>query len=191
MPNSTRHRDARDVKKMNNKIDMHNMGYDLRSKGYKGISPLIAAVLLIAITVAIATLVSGWISTITRGTQVTVENKTSEAVECAAAAVSIDNVYIVGNNSVRIVVRNSGQANDLEVTNVTAINTTGSVFSFGTSQPVLTDFDRGEAFTFVINASGITLFGTQGNTCLAFSKAIVTTNCGGVSAVFDKTPRCA
>ncbi|MBI2971034.1 MAG: hypothetical protein HYY37_01295, partial [Candidatus Aenigmarchaeota archaeon] len=46
----------------------------------KGISPLLAAVLLIAVTVAIATLVMGWVSTTVRTTQTTVSNKTVEAV---------------------------------------------------------------------------------------------------------------
>src|SRR3989338_6921713 len=114
----------------------------------KGISPLIAAVLLIAITVAIATLVSGWISTVTRGTQIAAENKTTEAVDCAAASISIDNVYMAGNNTVRVSVRNSGQTNDLQITNVTVINNTGSVFS--SAEAPYSDFDRGELYTFVI-----------------------------------------
>ena len=157
----------------------------------KGISQLIAAVLLIAITVAIATLVTGFVSSLTRSAQVSVENKTTEAVDCASAAISIDQVYMVGNNTVRVVVRNSGQINDILIYNVTVFNSTGSEFSFGTTVPVLTNFDRGTAYAFTITnpASLGTVFG---RTCPAdFSKAIVTTSCGGVFAVFDKTPRCA
>ena len=160
----------------------------MNRKIMKGISPLIAAVLLIAITVTIATLVSGWISTVTRTTQIAAENKTTEAVECAAAAISVDQVYMVGNRTVRVVVRNSGQANDLVIANVSVINSTGSVFTFPTA-PALTNFDRGDSYTFLVDTGtgGVTI----GRTCPAdFSKVIVTTNCGGVASTFDKTPRC-
>lgn len=165
----------------------------------KGISPLIAAVLLIAITVAIATLVTGFVSSLTRSAQVAVENKTVEAVDCASASISIDQVYFSvaattadrGNISRAIVVvRNSGQIDDIQINNVTVINSTGSVFSFGTTAPVLTNFDRGVAYSFVIStvAGGSPI----GRTCPAdFSKAIATTTCGGVSAVFDKSPVCS
>ena len=60
----------------------------------KGISPLIAAVLLIAFTVAIATLVMGWFSTFTRTTTTSVTNSTSLAINCADARVTIRDVYI-------------------------------------------------------------------------------------------------
>ncbi len=151
----------------------------------KGISPLIAAVLLIAITVAIATLVSGWISTVTRSTQIAAENKTSEAVDCAAASISVDQIYL-DNNTLRVVVRNSGQANDLVVGNVSVITNIGNVLTFP-SAPALTDFDRGESYSFAVSlGSAIGPITCPTN----FSKAIVTTTCGGVSSVFDKTPRC-
>src|SRR3990170_3540411 len=95
----------------------------------KGISPLLAAVLLIAVTVAIATLVSGWISTVTRTTQVATENKTTEAVDCAAASVVVDDVYVNDNgatSTVNAIVRNAGQTNDLVIGNATVYNTSGS-----------------------------------------------------------------
>ena len=160
----------------------------------KGISPLIAAVLLIAITVAIATLVTGWVSSLTRSTQVSVENKTTEAVDCASASITIDNVFVDTNGShpwrnVFIVVRNSGQIDDMQITNVTLFNSSGGEFSFGTTQPVLINFDRGSSYSFrVTNTTAANPVGTVCPT--HFSKAIATTSCGGVFAVFDKTPRC-
>ncbi|MBI2972160.1 MAG: hypothetical protein HYY37_07105, partial [Candidatus Aenigmarchaeota archaeon] len=44
----------------------------------------------------------------------------------------------------------------------------------------------------VVNSTGYQANdGWSGNTCPDdFSKVIVTTNCGGVSATFDRTPRC-
>ena len=162
-----------------------NMGYG--SVGHKGISPLIAAVLLIAITVAIATLVTGWVSSVTRSTQASVENRTSEATYCASASIAIDQVYLVGNGTARVVVRNSGGADDLVLSNVTVFNATGSQFS---SAAVPITLDRGESYTFTISTTGIAVMHISGCPA-AFSKALATTNCGGVSAAFDRTPKCA
>ena len=150
----------------------------------KGISPLLAAVLLIAVTVAIATLVMGWISTVTRTTQVTVSNKTTEAVNCASAAVVIDDVYIqTSPRTATVIVRNSGQADDLQLTFAPLINATGNSVAPAESLPV-SDFDKGEIQTFTYTSTGI-------NTCANFSRAIVSTSCGGVSATFDRTPKCS
>lgn len=150
----------------------------------KGVSPLLAAVLLIAVTVAIATLVMGWISTVMRSTQVTVSNRTVDAVNCASASIVIDDVYI---NSVArtatVIVRNSGQADDLQLTFAPLINSTGNSVSPAESLPV-TGFDKGMIQSFTYTSTGI-------NSCANFSKAIVATNCGGVSATFDRTPKCS
>src|SRR3989344_8019200 len=100
----------------------------MRKKSSKGISPLIAAVLLIAFTVAIATLVMGWFSQLTRTTTTTVSNKTTEAVACSNAQVSIDGVYIRLNateSDARVLVKNSGFSN-LGITSLQAYNTTGA-----------------------------------------------------------------
>src|SRR3990167_2349324 len=138
------------------KTKINTMGYDTRSVGYKGISPLIAAVLLIAITVAIATLVSGWISTVTRGTQIAAENKTTEAVDCATAAVVIDDVYINDNgatSTVRAIVRNAGQANTMEIGNATVFNTSGGSLTASSPSVPVRGFDRGEIITFQFNTA--------------------------------------
>ena len=155
----------------------------------KGISPLIASVLLIAITVAIATLVSGWISTVTRSTQVAAENKTTEAVECTAAAIVIEDVYVQDagaiNAIVNVVVRNSGQSNDLVIGNATVYNSSGFGLTATSPSVPLLDFDRGEVLTFLFTNAPIPSCPTN------FQEVIITTNCGGVFAKFDKTPRCS
>ncbi len=148
---------------------------------------MIAAVLLIAITVAIATLVSGWISTVTRSSQIAAENKTSEAVDCAAAAVVVDDVYVVGTGSsatVRAIVRNAGQASDLVLGNATVFNSSGGTFTATSPAVPYADFDRGESVTFQFNPASI------GSCPSNFGEVIVTTTCGGVFAKFDKTPKC-
>ena len=167
----------------------------------KGISPLLAAVLLIAVTVAIATLVAGWISTTVRTTQATITNKTSEAVDCSAAAITIQSVYmhaseggVLSNGTIKAVVLNSGMTDDLVIVAATFYNRTGSAFTAGTTEggslPV-SNFDKGNPA--VVNVTGIATAasGFVGATCPGdFSKLVVTTSCGGVSAIWDRMPIC-
>ncbi len=151
----------------------------------KGISPLIAAVLLIAFTVAIATLIMGWFSTLTRNTTDTVSNKTTEAVGCSNSQISIEDVYITAggtlNGSARVIAKNTGFS-DLTINSAQMFNTTGGNFSTGFS--VVTDFTPGAIRT-------IYLTNVSASVCpTSFSKVIVTTNCGGISDTFDGTPKC-
>ncbi len=151
----------------------------------KGISPLLAAVLLIAITVALATLIMGWMSTITRTSQVKVENKTIQAIDCSAGGISIKEVYITAGAttaSANVVVSNTGQTDDLQITTAQLLNITGSNFT-ATNVPI-TDFDKGDIETLTFSGMGIASCPSD------FSKVIVTTNCGGVSDTFDTTPKC-
>ena len=152
----------------------------------KGISPLLASVLLIAVTVAIATLVAGWLSTTVRTTQTTVSNRTLEATECSSASITIEDVYMdAGRNaSQRIVVRNSGQSDSLQIIAAQIYNTTGGNFS-AQSLPI-TNFNRGNVTTLVVDPNNTVIDSCPG----AFSKVIISTNCGGVSAEFTGTPKC-
>ena len=155
----------------------------MRKKSSKGISPLIAAVLLIAFTVAIATLVMGWFSQLTRTTTTTVSNKTTEAVGCSNAQISIEDVYLRLNTTesdARVLVKNSGFST-IGITSLQVYNTTGHNFStgFGTASSLAPGS---------IVAYNITLVSIP--TCATFSKVIVTTNCGGVTDVFENTPKC-
>ena len=149
----------------------------------KGISPLIAAVLLIAFTVAIATLIMGWFSTFTRTTTSSVTNATSLAVSCANARVTIRDVYIQMGVSglTNVVVENTGY-DTLTITGLQLYNTTGHNFS--TRFSPVTNFTRGGLTTFQINETSFTSCGT-------FSKAVATTNCGGIGDVFTSAPKCS
>lgn len=148
----------------------------------KGISPLVAAVLLIAFVVAIATLVMGWMGTFTRETTSTISNKTTEAVDCASASINIDDTYLSSgvDGSVRATVRNVGFADNLVVKAASFYKTNGDVWN---QTDVDTDFDKGEIIT-------ITFSTTNGYiACGNFSRVTVTTQCGGVSDNFDGTPQ--
>ena len=148
----------------------------------KGISPLIAAVLLIAFTVAIATLVMGWFSTLTRSTTATVSNKTTDAVACSNAGIGIDDVYIRLNateSDARVIVKNTGFTS-ITVTSLQVYNTTGHNFSTG--------FGTGTLAAGAVAVYNISL--ARIPTCATFSKAVVTSNCGGVADTFESTAKC-
>ena len=151
----------------------------------KGISPLLASVLLIAITVSIATLIMGWMSTVARTTEVKVENKTMQAVDCSSSSVTIQDVYIKAGNgtgAASVIVTNSGQTDGLVIRSVTLINTTGVGFS--SSSVPISNFDQGDVETLTFTSINISVCPQS------FSKVIVTTDCGGVSDTFDTTPKC-
>src|SRR3989338_1887940 len=110
----------------------------------KGVSPLLAAVLIIAVTVSVATMVTGWISTITRSTQATTENRTSQAVACTSANINIEDVYVTAADpgTARIVAKNTGYTNGLQITSAQLYDKLGNNFTSTTSLPV-SDFDIG------------------------------------------------
>jgi flagellin-like protein len=58
----------------------------------KGISPVIASVLLIAFTIAVATLYSGWITSFTKTTTEEVQEKSEKRVTCSYGGIAIDDV---------------------------------------------------------------------------------------------------
>ncbi len=133
----------------------------------KGISPLIAAVLLIAFTIAIATVIMGWMSTTTRATTGTITTKTATAVDCSDASIQIKHVYINNNTSDGIFVCNTG-FKDLTVDGV-IYSTTGATCD-------------GTAANISAGACGM----VSSPSCSAvnastFDRAVVSTDCGGVT----------
>ena len=153
----------------------------------KGISPLIAAVLLVAFTVAIATLIMGWFSSFTRSTTSTISNKTTQSVGCANAQISIDEVYVkpsslINETTTTVIVRNSGYIT-VGLTSLQVYNSTGQNFSQGFN--AASSLLPGSLVTYNITNVSV-------STCpTIFSKVVVTSNCGGISDTFDGTPKCA
>ncbi len=119
----------------------------------KGISPLLATVLLIATTVVVSTMVAGWLSSTTSATQTTVANRTSEGVACAAAEIIIDDVYSgAGSASVaRAIVRNSGGSDNLAITSAQLYDKFGNNFTSVSSLPV--NLNKGQMATLNFNYS--------------------------------------
>jgi flagellin-like protein len=58
----------------------------------KGISPLIASVLLIAFTIGVAALYSGWITSFTKTTTEEVQEHSEKRVTCTYGGIAIDDV---------------------------------------------------------------------------------------------------
>ena len=69
----------------------------------KGISPLIAGVLLIAFTLAVAAIISGWLTSLTKTTTEKTEKGVSTQVECSKAVIEIEKV-----TSSDVIIHNSG-----------------------------------------------------------------------------------
>ncbi len=148
----------------------------------KGLSPLVATVLLVAFTVTLATIISGWFTTVTESTASTVSNKTEIATRCSSASLSIDDVYsgTGANITARAAVRNSGSAG-LTIKSAQLFNSAG--FNF-TAANLPVSLERGEAAT-------IEFFYVNITSCPAsFSRLIVSSDCGNAGAVFDASPKC-
>lgn len=145
----------------------------------KALTPLLAAVLLILITIMVASLYIGWVSSLAKQTQVTVENRTRLGIDCTAVKVTIDDVYLdFATNRSRISVKNTGVVSDV-VQYAAVFN------SFGQNATNLTSFPfnltSGLTATIEFNITGYI------PACGNFSKAIVSTQC--VSRDFTGTPK--
>jgi flagellin-like protein len=79
----------------------------------KGVSPLIATVLLIAFTLSIAGLLGGWLSGLTKTQTETLEKSSQETMNCTGSVLNIisvlcGNTTSNGKNTLRIVIANEG-----------------------------------------------------------------------------------
>lgn len=150
----------------------------------KGISPLIASVMLIAITVGAAALIMGWYNGLAKSTTESVSNKTGASVSCSSAQITVEDVYVSAgdmlNGSARIIVKNAG-FDAITVNSAQLYNRTGDNFSTGFGP---SDVNAGGIKT--ISLANVSVPGCPAD----FSKVIVSTSCGGISAVFDGTPKC-
>lgn len=147
----------------------------------KGVSPLIAAVLLLAFTISISMIVMGWLSSFTRVTTENVTYSSTQAISCSSASISIERVYITGTSAV-IIVKNDGFSN-LNVTGM-IVNSTG-----GTCSSSPTYITAGNLTSLALTECYPS--GMGGSSCSNFSRAIVNTNCAGtqdtVTSVSDVT----
>ena len=144
-------------------------------KSQKGVSALIASVLLIAFTVSVAMIVMGWFSSFVRTTTENVSGVTQGAIGCSSGIIQIDKVYLhngTGYGYVNITVKNTGQIS--LVVNGMVVNTSGTSCT-----------STGGGVTIAAGASGVlgitncpnwTSLGTP-----SFSSALLTTSCAGIT----------
>lgn len=150
----------------------------------KGISPLIATVMLIAITVIIATIQSGWLTSFTKTQQDTIENRTSEIVDCTSADITIDDVYLDFTTNVsRVHIRNTGQVNALAISSAVLLTKKGSQMPIVTNLTNISTLTKGQRLQLDFNITNLTA-------CSNFSKVTVTTSCPTIADSFVGTPSC-
>jgi len=107
----------------------------------KGISAMVAAVMLIAISVALGTMVAGWFSDMATTQSEKLENTTTERLSCQFADMYIINTTYncsgncsAGNNhTLTINVKNSGRRL-LTLNTVVVKNTTGVIYSYALNE---------------------------------------------------------
>ncbi len=84
----------------------------------KGVSPLIAAVLLIAFTMAVAAILTAWLTTFTKEQTENVGNRSNQVISCSYAGIAIyDAVWDDTNDRMLVSIANTG-AIDLTDVNV-------------------------------------------------------------------------
>lgn len=76
----------------------------------KGISPLIASVLLLAVTLSVASIFSGWGPQLIRDVTQRTGNQTTQTMNCNQAGVSIESAKYYAGENTTVVVRNTGNS---------------------------------------------------------------------------------
>ncbi|MFH0832518.1 MAG: hypothetical protein V1900_02245 [Candidatus Aenigmatarchaeota archaeon] len=143
----------------------------------KGINPLIASVMLIAITVLLSAVILNWITTLTKQQGATISNKTTD---CSMADITVAEVYIdIASNRSRVAVRNSGFTDD-SIASAILMNAQGEPCPNLTVFPI--SFPVGSLQTLVFNITG------KMTACANFSQAMVSTRC--TNDKFYGNPKC-
>ncbi len=142
--------------------------------GKKGISPLIAAVILIAFVIAVAGIASTFFTGFTKEQAAGVESKAKTIIDCSVATLELDddtvNINTTGQ-SFSLVVSNTG-SEDLSGLKVIIFNSTYA----GTCLPSTTSVNKGETIS-MTNSSC-----TQMPSGAATKVQVTTTSCSGVKS---------
>ena len=139
-------------------------------KGLKGIESVIAVVILIAISIALAGVLFAWY----RGTLQIEQGRTETAAECGFLSFEITDVFL-SQGSGRFVIENTGQK-PLALS-FALLETANAVNSFPLNTAI-----SGRSFA--------SLPFSFNGTCADFRSLTVHTACAGVSARFSEEPEC-
>ena len=152
----------------------------------KGLSPLLSVVLLIAMTVLISSIIMTWTTTLTKEQTATISNRTKQSIDCTAADITIEDVYLdFAANISRVYIRNSGRTADV-IVSAKLLNTRGDGAIYTNTTNLTTaniPIAKGALVTIEFNLTN-TL-----NACVNFSQAIVSTSCS--SHAFTGNPKCS
>lgn len=149
------------------------MGFH-RSSRRKGISPLIASVLLIVFTISIATVIVTWLNKYTSTTTETADVTNQNLLDCTKQRPVIDNVFLNSSNYVsKILVRSAG-SQSLVLTSLQVLASDGTVCAATNVNGVA--LAVGNSTVFSVPACAIN--------CTNFQVARVTTTCGQSSDEF-------
>lgn len=144
----------------------------------KGISPIIATTILVALVISIGAIVTGWGTGLVKQVTGSTDDKTGEIIDCNVADINIENVFLNNNSKkLRVNVRNSGRTDDLSIVSGTVFNKVGN---YNSTEINITDFDKGQMVAVEFGVGGVV------NECYNFSKVIISSNCG--KDVFDGIP---
>jgi len=99
------------------------------------------------------------------------------SLSCDKASVEIRDLTIIGQTA-KMLTRNNGDSNNLEVTSAIYYDKSGNVIK--TKTVLEKDFDKGEIKFFSFDDPKIS--------CQTFSSAVLTTNCVEAKATFSGTP---
>ncbi len=149
---------------------------DFGSRGSVGISPLLATVLLLMISVAIAGVIMNWSSALTKEQTRSISNKTGTAVKCGD--IYIEDVYLDFTDNVsRVIVRSVETST--QILSAEFLTARGISLKNLTQLPV--NISKGEVKT--------VSFDIRGNitSCGEFGEAIIVASCA--SDKYSQTPR--
>lgn len=151
----------------------------------KGISPLFASVLLVAMTITIGALISSFYRGSFSVISDEAESQRLETVECNYKEIEISDVSIdtsVSDQKIIITITNTGKGN-ITLVDANIYDKTGEKCTFDANGQVL---ETGESKVYQ-NTTGCAIFSPQ---CSDFSHVFVTTSCGNVYDTFRTKPDC-
>lgn len=151
----------------------------------KGLSPLIATVLLIAFTIGVGGIISIWISGFTQTSSKIVSKEGENQIICSNGAIDLSNLKYC-NNNISGIIKNNGRITIGSITLQTIFNN-GSMVTHalndtdtgGSSSGNYLALKAGQIFSFNVSIGGAS--------STAYDKIWIYTNCSGVTDLADRS----
>jgi FlaG/FlaF family flagellin (archaellin) len=97
----------------------------------KGISTMVATIIMIVIVVTIASYIFSTVSGITKNSLTDSDDKTRKTVDCTGASVKVEDIFLMNGTPgmARVQVRNNGVKDPITITSAQLFNSTGYNFT--------------------------------------------------------------